>query len=83
MCLHSLYLKVSFAGCKIIIIFSLSILNILHHFVFWYKQFLLKNLMRFYCLPAYLFFFFLTLQYALVVPYINMNLPRVYTCSAS
>ena len=58
MCLHSLYLKVSFAGYKIIIIFSLSILNILHHFVFWYKWFLLKNLMRFYCPPAYLFFFF-------------------------
>ena len=64
MCLHSLYLKVSFAGHKIIIIFSLSILNILHHFVFWYKRFLLKNLMRFYCLPAYLFFF-LTLQYCI------------------
>ena len=36
-----------------------------------------------YFLTFILFFYFLTLQYCIGLPYINMNPPQVYTCSPS
>jgi len=76
----SMYLKKIFYSMFLLL---LLLMLLVFCFCFFFNSSLLYCWIVFLCLDVSIFFFFLLYNIVLVLPYINMHPPRVYTCSPS
>ena len=76
----SMYLKKIFYSMFLLL---LLLMLLVFCFCFFFNSSLLYCCIVFLCLDVSIFFFFLLYNIVLVLPYINMHPPRVYTCSPS